>query len=188
MLYQCIIVLGECCGEVDGECIFIAFRLSDLSDRYEVVNTTSYWKFLIRKVSINVLWWLALAMMVSAAFKRLLLVSIMKLVICVGPSSTGMSPCGSACPKIQIGWFVRHCHLLPFIIGQLLLPLQLSSWPCVCCSSIIIGVTTICSSYGKLLVEYRLSWLLIIAFCQTQSLHFDSPWKLNLLYQARQDT
>ena len=53
-------------------------------------------EFLIRQVSINVLWWLALAMIVSAAFKRLPLVS-MKLVVWVGFSSTGLSLCGSAC-------------------------------------------------------------------------------------------
>ena len=55
-------------------------------------------EFLMRQVSINALWWLAFAMMVSAALNRLPLTS-MKLVVCVSASlsSTGVSICASGC-------------------------------------------------------------------------------------------
>ena len=53
-------------------------------------------QFLERQVSTKALWWLALAIIVRAAFKRLLHVS-MKLVVCINPSSTGLSLCGSDC-------------------------------------------------------------------------------------------
>ena len=49
--------------------------------------------FLMRQVSINALWWLALAMIISAAFTLFPLAS-MKVEICV-PSAVGVSCCVS---------------------------------------------------------------------------------------------
>ena len=53
-------------------------------------------EFLIRQVSIKVLWRLVLAMMVSAAFKRLPFVS-MKVIVWAGLLSTGLSLWDSGC-------------------------------------------------------------------------------------------
>ena len=80
-------------------------------------------EFLVKQVSIKVLWWLALAIMVSATFRRLPLVST-KLVDCVEPSSTGLSLCGLNCIILlkSPDKFIRmtlslmdplpHCHYL----------------------------------------------------------------------------
>ena len=58
--------------------------------------------FLIKQVSMNVLWWLALAMMVNAAFSHFPRVST-NVVVCVGPSSTELSPCGNHCSLVYMG-------------------------------------------------------------------------------------